>query len=66
MLSKMVWPNNHRADRLQGNGFDPGQELTGGDWAVVLPTTMLSATSLVSPENFIEIDPLVQKLFNIH
>ena len=56
---------NHRGDRLLGKGLDHVQDLLGGDWAVVLPTHKLIATSLVSQENFIEIDTVVQKLFNI-
>ena len=27
-------------DRLQGNGLDPGQVQTGGDWTVVIPTSV--------------------------
>ena len=57
--------NDHREDRLQGKGLDPGQVLPGGNWAMVLPTHKLAETSLLCPENFSGIDTGVQKLFNI-
>ena len=38
---------------------------TGGDWALVLPTPKLAATSLLSPEKFVQISPAIEKLFMI-
>ena len=57
--------HNHGGGRLQGKGLDARQVLTGGYWALVLPTTKLIATSLLSPEIFVQIGPSVQKLFMI-
>ena len=42
-----------------------GPVLTGGDWTLVLPTPKLAATSLLIPENFVQIGPSIQKLFMI-
>ena len=57
--------HDHRGDRLQGKGLNAGPVVTGGDWALVVPTPKLAATSLLSPENFVQIGPSVQKLFMI-
>ena len=57
--------HNHGGDRLQGKWLAAGQVVTVGDWAMVLPTTKLSATSLLGPENFVQIGQSVQKLFMI-
>ena len=57
--------HDNRGDRLQEKGLYAGPYLTGGDWALVLPTTKLAATSLQSSENFIQIGPSIQKLFMI-
>ena len=40
--------------------MDAGQVVTGGDWALVLLTTKLAATSLLSSENFVQIGPSIQ------
>ena len=64
----MSWPistNNHGGDRLQGKGLDTGQVLPSGDWALVLPTHKLVATSLQSYEIFVKIGSSVHKLFTI-
>ena len=57
--------HDNRGDRLQEKGLYAGPYLTGGEWALVLPTTKLAATSLQSSENFIQIGPSIQKLFMI-
>ena len=55
--------HDHGGDRLQGKGLDAGQVVTGGYWALVLPTTKLAVTSLLSPKIFVQIGPSIQKLF---
>ena len=57
--------HDHGGDRLQGKGLDAGQVVTGGYWALVLPTTKIAMTSLLSPKFFVQIGPSVQKLFMI-
>ena len=56
---------DHGGDRLLGKGLDAGPLLQGGDWVQVLPTPKLAVTSLLSPENLVQIGPFVQKLFMI-
>ena len=51
--------------RPQEKGLETGPVLQGGDWALVLPTFKLVSTSLLSPENFVQIGTYVQKLFMI-
>ena len=51
--------------KFRGKGLDAGLVLPSGDWALVLPTPNLAATSLLSPENFVQITPSIQKLFVI-
>ena len=57
--------HNHRGDGLQGKALYAGPVVTGGEWALALPTPKLAATSLLSPENFVQIGPAIQKLFMI-
>ena len=57
--------HDHGGDRLQGKVLYAGQVITGGDWALVLPTLKLDATSQQSPENFVQIGQCIQKLFMI-
>ena len=56
---------NHGGDIFQGKGLDAGQGLPHRDWAGVLPTQMFLNSNLITPENFIQLHPSVQKLFMI-
>ena len=64
----MTWPRsikNRKVITFQVKGLGAGQGLPHGDWAGVIPTQKLPGTNLANPENFISIDPTVQKLINI-
>ena len=64
----MTWPGstkNQGGDRFQGIDLDAGQGLPCKDWVGVLPTQTFLNSNLVTPENFIQFSPSVQKLFMI-
>lgn len=58
--------NNHRAAILQGEGQGIVHVLPVGDLAVMQPTWELPTTNHANPENFVQIGPIVQKIFNIY
>ena len=55
----------HGADIFQEKGLDVGQELHCRDWVGVLGTETFLNSNLVTPENFVQFYPFVQKLFMI-
>ena len=64
----MTWPGstkNQGGDRFQGIDLDAGQGLPCKDWVGVLPTQTFLNSNLVTPENFIQFHPSIQKLFMI-
>ena len=56
---------NHGGDRFQGKSLDAVKGLCHRDWAGVLPSQKLLNSNLVTPENFVQFHPSVQKLFMI-
>ena len=64
----MTWPGstkNHIGDRFQRKGLDTGQGPPHRDWANELPTLTFFNSNLVTPENFVQFRPSIQKLFMI-
>ena len=63
----LTWPGStlEEIDSREKDCTYAGPVLTGGDWTLVLPTPKLAATSLLIPENFVQIGPSIQKLFMI-
>ena len=50
---------------FQGKGLDAGQGLPHRDWEGVLPTQAVLNSNLVTPENFIQFCPSIQKLYMV-
>ena len=56
---------NHGGDRFQGKGLNTGLGLPCRCWAGVPPAQTFLNSNLVTPENFIQFRPSVQKLLMI-